>query len=43
LNKSKPVPLMSARDKMEFEVTPMMPHLARYRDSQVAKAAGDGR
>ncbi len=43
LNKSKPVPLMSARDKMEFEVTPMMPHLARYRDSQVANAAGNGR
>jgi hypothetical protein len=43
LNKSKPVPLMSARDKMEFEVTPMMPHLARYRDSQVANAAGNAR
>ena len=43
LNKSKPVPLLSARDKMAFEVTPMMPHLARYRDSQVANAAGNGR
>ncbi len=34
MNKSKSVPLQSARDKMAFEVTPMIPHLARYRDSQ---------
>ncbi len=31
MNKSKPVPLLSAREKMAFEVTPMIPHLARYR------------
>ena len=43
LQKSKPVPLQSARDKMAFEVTPMFPHLARYRDSQVADAAGSGK
>lgn len=43
LNKSKPVPLVSARDKMAFEVTPMIPHLARYRGAQVASAASDGR
>src|SRR5205085_9880341 len=43
LNKSKPVPLLSARDKMAFEVTPMIPHLARYRGPQVANAAGNGR
>jgi len=40
LKKSKPAPLLSARDKMEFEVTPMIPYLARYRGSQVAEAAG---
>jgi hypothetical protein len=39
LKKSKPAPLLSARDKMEFEVTPMIPYLARYRGSQVAEAA----
>lgn len=43
LNKSKPVPLLSARDKMEFEVTPMIPHLARYRGTQVAEAASTGK
>jgi hypothetical protein len=43
MKKSKPVPLLSARDKMAFEVTPMIPHLARYRGPQVASAAGDGR
>jgi hypothetical protein len=43
LKKNKTVPLLSARDKMAFEVTPMIPHLARYRDGQVANAAGSGR
>ena len=43
MNKSKPVPLLSARDKMAFEVTPMIPHLARYSDAQVANAAPNGR
>jgi Zn-dependent protease with chaperone function len=40
LKKNKPVPLESARDKMAFEVTPMIPHLVRYHGSQVADAAG---
>lgn len=44
LNKSKPVPAASAREKMAFEVTPMIPHLARYRGpQQVANAAGNSR
>jgi hypothetical protein len=43
MNKSKPVPLLSARDKMAFEVTPMIPHLARYRDAQVANATPSGK
>ena len=38
LKKSKPVALQSVRDKMAFEVTPMIPHLARYRGTQVANA-----
>jgi len=42
LKKDK-VPLLSARDKMAFEVTPVILHLARYRDSQqVANAANNG-
>ncbi|MGA9528969.1 MAG: M48 family metalloprotease [Terriglobales bacterium] len=41
-NKTKPVALFSARDKMDFEVTPMIPHLARYREAQVASTAGNG-
>ena len=28
--KAKPVPLLSAREKMPFEVTPFMPFLTRY-------------
>jgi hypothetical protein len=43
LKKNKPVPLQSARDKMAFEVTPMIPHLARYRGAQVANAEGNGK
>jgi Zn-dependent protease with chaperone function len=44
MKKSKPVALLSARDKMAFEVTPMIPHLARYSDSQpVASAAANSR
>ncbi|MGA7842530.1 MAG: hypothetical protein WBS17_10520 [Candidatus Acidiferrales bacterium] len=30
LVKAKPVPLLSAREKMPFEVTPFMPYLTRY-------------
>ena len=43
LQKSKPVPLQSIRDKMAFEVTPMIPHLARYRTAQVAEATASGK
>jgi hypothetical protein len=44
MNKSKPVPLQSARDKMAFEVTPMIPHLARYHGpEQVANAVAAGK
>ncbi|HTV59737.1 MAG TPA: hypothetical protein VMJ93_12775 [Verrucomicrobiae bacterium] len=32
LLKAKPVPLLSAREKMPFEVTPFMPFLARYEE-----------
>jgi hypothetical protein len=38
--KSKPVQLLSAREKMPFEVTPFMPYLTRYQDSSNA-TAGD--
>jgi hypothetical protein len=30
MQKGKPVPLVSARDKMSFEVTPMFPNLVRF-------------
>ncbi len=30
MQKGKPVPLVSSRDKMSFEVTPMFPNLVRY-------------
>ena len=32
LLKAKPVPLLSAREKMPFEVTPFMPYLTRYEE-----------
>lgn len=34
------VPLLSAREKMPFQITPLMPHLTRYAD-QVDKANND--
>jgi hypothetical protein len=43
LKKNKPVALQSARDKMAFEVTPMIPYLARYHGAQVANAAAAGK
>jgi Zn-dependent protease with chaperone function len=43
LKKSKSVPLLSAREKMALEVTPMIPHLARYHGPQVANATDNGR
>jgi hypothetical protein len=30
LNKAKPLPLLSPREKMPFEITPFMPYLTRY-------------
>ncbi len=39
--KSKPVQLLSAREKMPFEVTPFMPYLTRYQNAAAATAAGD--
>jgi len=30
INKSKPVPLLTAREKMPLEVAPIFPHLSRY-------------
>jgi Peptidase family M48 len=39
LIKSKPVNLVSARDKMPFEVTPLIPYLTRYNDTSVQQQA----
>lgn len=36
--KSKPVQLLSAREKMPFEVTPFMPYLTRFQSSDAAAA-----
>ena len=35
LQKGKPVPLLSPREKMSFEVTPIFPNLARYKSSEM--------
>ncbi len=37
--KAKPVPLLSAREKMPFEVTPFMPYLTRYQKPGAAISA----
>lgn len=39
--KSKPVQLLSAREKMPFEVTPFMPYLTRFSSPTDATAAAD--
>jgi len=39
LVKAKPVPLLSAREKMPFEVTPFMPFLTRYQKPGVGLTA----
>lgn len=39
LLKAKPVPLLSAREKMPFEVTPFMPYLTRYQKPSSGIAA----
>jgi hypothetical protein len=36
ITKAAPVKLLSAREKMPFEVTPFMPYLTRYRDAIAA-------
>jgi hypothetical protein len=36
LLKAKPVPVSSAREKMPFEVTPLLPFLTRYRQSNLS-------
>ena len=38
LMKSKPVNLISAKDKMPFEVTPLIPYLTRYNDETKQQA-----
>jgi hypothetical protein len=38
LMKSKPMALLSARDKMPFEVTPLVPYLTRYVEASAAQA-----
>jgi len=39
MQKSKPAALLSIRDKMSFEVTPMFPNLKRYRDGESQQVA----
>jgi hypothetical protein len=41
LMKSKPMGLVSARDKMPFEVTPLVPYLTRYVEVAAAPADPD--
>jgi len=41
LAKAKQVQLLSAREKMPFEVTPFMPYLTRYNDTSSATTTGD--
>ena len=38
LMKSRPVSLLSARDKMPFEITPMIPYLTRYAETPASQA-----
>jgi hypothetical protein len=40
LAKTKPVPLVSANEKMAFEVTPLFPYLYRLNDRMAGNAAG---
>jgi hypothetical protein len=37
--KTKPTPLFSTREKMPFEVTPLVPYLTRYRPPAQADAS----
>jgi hypothetical protein len=38
LLKSKPMTLLSGRDKMPFEVTPLVPYLTRYVEVSAAQS-----
>lgn len=42
LSKTKPVPLLHAREKMPFEVTPLMPYIHRVADSSGEPSAAQG-
>ena len=42
LMKSRPISLLSARDKMPFEVTPLVPYLTRYVESSSSPQSFDG-
>jgi hypothetical protein len=42
MQKSKPVALLSVRDKMPFEVTPMFPNLARFKGTNAEVVAKEG-
>jgi len=39
LIKAKPLPLLSAREKMPFEITPFMPYLTRYQKAGIGISA----
>ena len=39
LSKTKPVPLLHAREKMPFEVTPLMPYIHRVSEGQTNEPA----
>jgi hypothetical protein len=43
LLKAKPIPLLSAREKMPFEVTPFMPFLTRYQKPTSGSPADQGK
>ena len=42
INKSKPIQLLTAREKMPLEVTPVFPHLTRFSEGTPAEAAKPG-
>jgi len=42
LSKSKPVPLLHSREKMPFEVTPLMPYVHRVAESSSDPGAPQG-
>ena len=42
ISKNKPVAILSAREKMPFEVTPMFPYLTRLATADTKPAKADG-